>query len=98
MRRLPLDKLGALKPGEIAVELRFVNTEGETEVWMVDANQDFLSSIRRGRDTPLAYIDDGIDIRIANQKRTIDRLLAHTQFHCPEYENPPGRCYFSEES
>ena len=95
---MPLDKLGTLKPGEVAVELRFINTDGETEVWMVEANKDFLSAIRRGRDTPLAYIDDGIDIRIANQRNTIDRMLSHLHMHCPEYENPPGRCYFSESS
>jgi hypothetical protein len=97
VRRLPLDKLGTLKPGEVAVELRFINTDGETEVWMVEANEDFLSSIRRTRNTPLAYVDDGIDVRIATQKRTIDRLLSHVKFHCPQFSSRNGTCKFREE-
>jgi hypothetical protein len=63
------------------VELRFVNPDGETEVWMLGTaalpweDDDFRAAIR------MAYLDHGVDMRLKNQRDAIDRLLKHVQHH-----------------
>lgn len=80
-RRIELNQLG--RPAENApiAELRFTNKDGKTEVWMLGVETlDFegLSSPQRVR---IAYLDEGIDIRLGNQRDAIDRLLRHVNAH-----------------
>jgi len=91
-RRIELNQLG--RPAESApiAELRFTNKDGKTEVWMLGVDTlDFegLSSPQRVR---IAYLDEGIDIRLGNQRDSIDRLLRHVNAHHEdlkgEYETP----------
>jgi hypothetical protein len=63
------------------VELRFVNPNGETEVWMLGKNalpwgdKDFRAAVR------LAYLDYGVDTRLGIQLAAINRLLDHVRSH-----------------
>jgi hypothetical protein len=80
MRVLPGD-LGrpAEAGGERLVEFRFTNAQGVTEAWMIPAN--LLSWDELSKMVKLAYLDRGVDLRLAHQKASIDRLLDHVQFH-----------------
>lgn len=73
-------QLGRLKRGEATVELRFVNTDGETEAWIIDKRALDLRFIRDSC-VSRAYIDDGVDSRLANQGETIGRLTKHVAYH-----------------
>lgn len=94
MRRLQLDELGSLKPGSDSAELRFTNRDGNTEVWIIPRTPvDSLSLLVQSVGS--AYIDNGVDSRLALQIETINRLLAHVKEHCPDFAG--GRCYFEWE-
>jgi hypothetical protein len=79
--RVPLEDLGRPAANQPLVELRFVNENGSTEVWMLKREMlDFegLSSPTRVR---LAYLDRGVDTRLANQLASIESLQRHIKYH-----------------
>lgn len=65
-------------------EIRFVNEKGQTEVWVFRLDQsqspDGLFSELCNR-VWMAYLDDGVDSRLANQAAAISRLVEHLQVH-----------------
>lgn len=75
--------LGRLKEGEQTVELRFVNSEGQTEVWILKGENVGPNRIcgLTGAVVWRAYLDDGMDTRLGNQRASIQRLLDHLEFH-----------------
>lgn len=75
--------LGQAKDGETTVEVRFVNSKGETEVWLLKtgAINSFLKLATAAAPVWKAYVDDGMDTRLANQRASIQRLLDHLEFH-----------------
>jgi hypothetical protein len=81
-------ELGELKPDEQTVEIRFVNTKGQTEVWIYRlapqlAGAWALNLPQRIRDGAVweAYIDEGVDARLATQAGSIERLTPHLEYH-----------------
>lgn len=76
-------ELGSLKAGESTAELRFVNHKGQTEAWIIQLGSDYMKLQRRvyHGEVIAAYIDDGVDSRLANQAETIDRLTKHIAYH-----------------
>lgn len=85
IQRLPID-LGQLKEGESTVELRFVNTKGETEVWILKGDKANPAWIAHEINAIVwkAYIDDGVDHRLELQRMIIDRLQRHVLAHHDE--------------
>ena len=80
-KRIQLNQLGRPADGNPICELRFTNKDGQTEVWMIRTDTlDFegLSSPTRVR---VAYLDEGVDVRLGNQQASIDRLLKHLDHH-----------------
>jgi hypothetical protein len=73
--RVPLERLGRPKANQPQVELRFTNEHGTTEVWMISTSALYFDALK-GR-VRLAYLDHGVDIRLANQSASIDRLTKH---------------------
>lgn len=72
--RVELSKLGRPAQNQPIVELRFINQNGDTEAWLIRRETlDFegLSSPTRVR---VAYLDRGVDTRLATQKASIERL------------------------
>lgn len=72
--RIAQEKLQAPRKDQPLVELRFVNPDGETEVWLLGKgalpwdDKDFRGAVR------MAYLDRGVDMRLANQRDAIERL------------------------
>jgi hypothetical protein len=80
-KRVPLDQLSRPRSDQPTVEMRFVNENGDTEVWLIRKDKlDFegLSSPERVR---LAYLDRGVDVRLATQRDSIERLQRHVESH-----------------
>lgn len=79
--RIKLADLSGPRKDQPIVELRFVNPNGDTEVWMLPTlalpweDSDFRGAVR------LAYLDRGVDSRLATQRGSIDRLQSHVDFH-----------------
>lgn len=69
------------------VELRFVNPDGDTEVWMVHKESIDLQALSSFGLVRLAYLDKGVDSRLATQRESIDRLLKHLNTHHDEILN-----------
>ena len=82
MRRLTT--LGRLKPGERTGEIRFVNADGQTEVWIIAITQSALDRFKES--VSEAYLDDDVDFRISRQRRIIDRLMRVIRRHGLEEE------------
>jgi hypothetical protein len=79
--------LGELREGEATVELRFVNSRGQTEAWVMKAEPDILDVMGRIGKLGVvwkAYIDDQTDSRLGTQSEHIARLLRHLQHHHQE--------------
>jgi hypothetical protein len=79
--RVDTSALGSPDESQPLVEFRFTNTEGATEVWLLRRETlDFegLGSAERVR---MAYLDNGVDSRIARQRESIERLLRHVDAH-----------------
>jgi hypothetical protein len=81
VKRVPLDELGS--PHEEMggmLEVRFTNSTGATEVWMVPDKfwgkdtEGFLDVMRESGAVKLAYLDSGVDTRIG-------LLMEHVGFH-----------------
>lgn len=84
-QRIDLKDLGSLKPDGGLIEVRFTNTDGRTEVWMVpndiwgQASEGALEILRPH--VKLAYLDYGVDSRLGLQRDRIDLMLRHIQQH-----------------
>jgi hypothetical protein len=74
-------KLGVYKPGSGFLELRFTNLEDQTEVWLIPEGAVDFGRIQGLNQVKLAYVDYGVDIRLANQRYVIDRLQKHVEAH-----------------
>jgi hypothetical protein len=88
VRSLDVADTGEIKDSETDVEIRFVNTKGETEVWVYRLSPQLgenwrLSLPQRVRDGRIiaAYIDEGVDSRLATQAGSIERLTKHLEYH-----------------
>lgn len=88
MRELKAEEIGRLKHGETTVQMRFVNEDGETEVWIVALGliqEDANKELHALRTTILKkFIDDQVDVRLGNQANSIDRLTKHLLWHHEE--------------
>lgn len=98
IKSLP-DGLGQLREGDTTAELRFVNTKGETEVWIlkgVDPVRLTGSSEAGIRGVVCkAYIDDGVDARLGLQREIIERLHRHILAHHDDDSLGAAQCKFS---
>lgn len=79
--RIKLADLSEPRKDQPIVELRFVNPDGNTEVWMVHKESIDLLALSSFGLVRLAYLDKGVDSRLANQSASIDRLQSHVDFH-----------------
>jgi hypothetical protein len=89
-KRIELNELGKPDPKQPIVELRFVNTNGDTEVWLLRRDTlDFegLSDPTRVR---MAYLDPGVDSRLGTQAQSIERLQAKLDAHHTEHDMLAG--------
>lgn len=93
------DGLGQLREGEQSVELRFVNQQGETEVWILkgaNVGPNRLAGLT-GATVWKAYIDDGVDSRLGLQREIIERLYRHLDQHHDNLGTKVFGCGFEEE-
>lgn len=71
------------------IELRFTNPKGKTEVWIIQPPAEidgfgptFNPQEMAGcGEVVRAYIDDGVDARLAVQAASVDRLAKHVSHH-----------------
>jgi hypothetical protein len=74
LQRIVLPDISQPREDQPTAELRFVNPDGSTEVWIISKavmpwdDENFKSAVR------LAYLDYGVDSRLANQRASIERL------------------------
>jgi hypothetical protein len=79
--RVPLEDLGRPAANQPLVELRFVNENGNTEVWMLKREMLDFEGLSNPTRVRLAYLDRGVDSRLATQAESINRLQAHVNQH-----------------
>jgi hypothetical protein len=85
MRELKPEERGLPQIHNGSVEVRFTNMNGETEVWVVKMLPEELKGVEPA-DIIAAYIDDGVDVRLARQAETIGRLMRVIRAHNLEEE------------
>lgn len=90
IRKVDLENLGSPDPvlGGLT-EIRFTNTFGETEVWMVptwlwgEGSESLLSVIKKGG-VKLAFLDSGVDSRIGLLMKQLETAREHIGVHHDE--------------
>lgn len=76
------DQLGVMKAGETGIQVRFVNRDGKTEVWIIPARALNLGDLRA--EVLMAGIDNQVDVRLSNQAEIIGRMTQHVEYHHEE--------------
>lgn len=91
VKGVPLNALG--EPHEILggmLEIRFTNTDGATEVWMVPNEPEdssfssILRLVRADAQVKLAFLDSGVDVRVSLLMKQAEANREHIGTHHDE--------------
>lgn len=81
MQKLNVEtELGQMRQSERTAELRFTNTRGRTEAWIVAVTPTELQETFR-QSVSEAYQDDAVDSRLGRQAEIITRLMRVIEKH-----------------
>lgn len=91
IRKVDVENPGAPHPALGGMlEIRYTNTEGSTEVWMVpnhlwgESSEGLLRVIRRSHAIKLAFLDSGVDSRIGLLRAKAEADREHIESHHDE--------------